>query len=313
MSNWRVVTGDDGKPYLEIDNVKVAAPQEPGGGQMFLAVTPPGGVANIPVGSKAPAWLQGMIENAAQFAKDATMIALMPPQQGATVNPLTDTSRWNIDAVQALRDSSWRGRGYTDYAKANPSYPRRNGKAALAAARGATADHVVYDEVVNMQGDVVRRDPVEATDDQPVTGDGLFDAFEAARAAMASFSNVMGVPNPLLPGDPTRPPGNPLMPASPQMSPNQDGLSVTVRRWLPGDDQLQAAKAYGRVGTLGGFPIVTSPNVPAGGMFIGNPGIMPAGVIPAWTVTGDSWTVTDTNPEPEPEPEQGRFQNLDWE
>lgn len=293
MSNWKIVTGEDGKPYFEVDAVALC-PQRPGDGPTFLAVTPPGGVATLPVGPNAPAWLQSVVQRAMDFSQEAAKIAVAPRQQGVTPqdfaesrarileqitqfsllpgngllpggawnetpaerpevpDPTTDTSRWTLDAVAALRSKEWR--------KANPSL-------------GRATPREDFDDLVNAQGDVVRRDDFERED-----------------AAAAAY---MEWPQPVLPETRWASP-------APAPSPNQDGLSVTVRRWLPGDEPVDAQKQMGTFpgdaqqgSVIGGIRIVGSPNIPSGMMF----------------ATGGSWTIS----EPEPPPTPGRFQNLDWD
>lgn len=312
MSNWRVMTGDDGKPYLEIDNVTFAIPRTyPSDGEVpkaFIAVSPPGGAANLPVGPKAPAWLQNMIESTTQAVTEAAKLAAIPPAMIGSMPPQQGARGYDMAAVQALAAGRWNERAsYSAWTEANPSYPRQGGKAALAAARGDALRAVQSDEaqefneVVNMQGDVVRRDPVDATD-EPVVGNELFDAFKVARDAMANFGLDPGCdwPNPLLPGSPPagtvqqRLPGDPLRDTS--------RWTLTPPGGVASAGRLESAKVPGQIGTISGFPFIGSPNVPAGSWLIGNPGGM-------FGLPADKSMPT---PEPEPAPPAGRFQNLDW-
>lgn len=127
MSNWRVVTGEDGTPYLEIDNVTFAVPRTyPTDGEapkMFLAVAPP--AAGV-VGGKAPAWLQDMIASTTKFTKDAMAIAGVPPAMIGSMPP-QQGSPYSLEALDKLRGA---------WTAANPSYPKR----------GLVADYMAVDE-----------------------------------------------------------------------------------------------------------------------------------------------------------------------
>lgn len=266
--NWKkVVTGDDGKSYLEIDAVALC-PQRPGDGPAFIAVSPPGGVANIPVGPNAPAWLQGVVQQTVEYAQESASMAIagMPRQQGVAfrdfataraqiLGQITTQSMLpgnGVEQAEVQRD------GYTldelealrsDWNRANPSFGNPFRRA------GLNADYVAVDEAKTFSGggyEVVR------ADGEVVRREG--DDREAAA--------YMEWPAPQMPTD----------------------LTMTVQRWLPGDDRIEAAKVYGRMGTIGGLGFGVSGSIPAGATFAMSDPVAP---------------------KPAP-PEPGRFQNLDW-
>lgn len=170
----KIVTDEAGRQFLEGDLQLAVGVAER---NTFLRVAPPNGVANFPVGPKAPEWvlqsqqraaaaLTGMLDTLGLGSiKSAPGTGPGSPEVVQSVKPPTDSSAWNMDAVETLRERfrTERPGARTDYMVVdeamrymewpNPYLPE------IKFASGRN-DADEYDEVVNMQGDVVRRDPV---------------------------------------------------------------------------------------------------------------------------------------------------------
>lgn len=165
---WKIVTDEAGRQFYEGDlQLAVAAcPERPGVAErnMFLRVAAPNGVANFPVGPKAPEWLLRSQQRAAAALTDAIntlglgSIKSAPgtgpgsPEVVQSVKPETpptDSSAWNMDAVRAL--TTW----------PNPFLPEIKSELPPRGYVGDPADYDEAYEVVNGAGEVVRRDPVD--------------------------------------------------------------------------------------------------------------------------------------------------------
>lgn len=157
---WKIVTDEAGRQFLEGDLQLAVGVAER---NTFLRVAPPNGVANFPVGPKAPEWVLQSQQRAIAALTD--MGGPGSPEVVQSVKPPTDSSAWNMDAAETLRGGFRTERlgARTDYAVVDEAmrcmgWPNPYLPEVKISSGGNDADE--YDEVVNMQGDVVRRDPV---------------------------------------------------------------------------------------------------------------------------------------------------------
>jgi hypothetical protein len=121
----KIVTDEAGRQFLEGDLQLAVGVAER---NTFLRVAPPNGVANFPVGPKAPEWvlqsqqraaaaLTGMLDTLGLGSiKSAPGTGPGSPEVVQSVKPPTDSSAWNMDAVETLREGFRTERARADYA-----------------------------------------------------------------------------------------------------------------------------------------------------------------------------------------------------